>query len=94
MLSECRVVVVQSTSSAGGRQVLNVEVKEQKQRQQQPQSSSSRSGRFSFTSAVDVNWRGSQQVKELQQQHHQRQQERSYVQSDGKGAKEVDGELG
>lgn len=90
MLSECRVVVVQSTSSAGGRQVLNVEVKEQKQRQQQPQSSSSRSGRFSFTSAVDVNWRGSQQVKELQQ----RQQERSYVQSDGKGAKEVDGELG
>lgn len=93
MLSECRVVVVQSTSSAGGRQVLNVEVKEQKQRQQQPQSSSSRSGRFSFTSAVDVNWRGSQQVKELQQ-HHQRQQERNYVQSDGKGAKEVDGELG
>lgn len=93
MLSECRVVVVQSTSSAGGRQVLNVEVKEQKQRQPQPQSSSSRSGRFSFTSAVDVNWRGSQQVKELQQ-HHQRQQERSYVQSDGKGAKEVDGELG
>lgn len=93
MLSECRVVVVQSTSSAGGRQVLNVEVKEQKQRQQQPQSSSSRSGRFSFTSAVDVNWRGSQQVKELQQ-HHQRQQERIYVQSDGKGAKEVDGELG
>lgn len=93
MLSECRVVVVQSTSSAGGRQVLNVEVKEQKQRQQQPQSSPSRSGKFSFTSAVDVNWRGSQQVKELQQ-HHQRQQERSYVQSDGKGAKEVDGELG
>lgn len=92
------MVVQSTTSSAGGgaRQVLNVEVKEQTPRQQQQgnvNGTTSRSGRFSFTSAVDLNWRGSQ-VKELQQHHQQRhrQQERN-CQSDVQRANDVFGEL-